>query len=215
LEDLAIAKCESGAGSIICHHTESFFNTYGRNFLDTPWQDLFYKKFNNDKFIDFCHNYFSLAQRPIDSVLEARWFFYAMCKTRFQLLNKIDLFAHYDNFIPSRLQGFYDCEQFENYIYWNIDQTIPGHKYSDWKLPFKKYCFDFDNFGDYYQTKQKVNSRQPQQYANKQQILQDCRSIFYLNNGKRIATSNLPFFSRKEFEEQYGNTLNYLFNDPD
>jgi hypothetical protein len=204
-----------GGDEFMASLDESFFSANGREILDTSWQDFFYKKNNNDQFIEFCHGYFSLAQRPIDTVLEARWFFYAMCKTRFQLWSKLDLFSHYKNFLPSRLQGFYDCEEFENYIYWNLDQIIPGKKYSNWKLPLKKYCVEFDNFKDFYENKQKVYSVQTQLYANKNQILQDQRMIFRLVNGHLISTPNLPFFSRREFENKYKNTLDYLFNDPD
>jgi hypothetical protein len=194
---------------------ESFFETHGRDFLDTPWQDFFYKKFNSNRFIEFCHDYFLQAQRPIDTILEARWFFYAMCKTRFQLWTKLDLFTHYKDFLPSRLQGFYDCEEFENYIYWNLDQIIPGKDYRNWKLPLKKYCFDFDNLKEFYETKQKVNSGQTRRYATKNQILQDRRMIFWLANGQLISTPSLPLFSRWEFENKYANRLDYLFNEPD
>jgi hypothetical protein len=202
-----------GGDEFMASLDESFFTTHGRDLLDTPWQDFFYKKNNNDKFIEFCHEYFSLAQRAIDTVLEARWFFYAMCKTRYQLWSKLDLFAHYKNFLPSRLQGFYDCKEFENYIYWNLDQIIPGNDYRDWKLPFKQYCFDFDNFEDFYETKQKIGSGQTHWYATKNQILQDRRSIFHLANGQLIFTPSLPLFSRMEFETKYANTLDYLFNE--
>jgi hypothetical protein len=203
-----------GGDEFMASLDESFFTTYGRKFLDTPWQDLFYKKNNNNKFIEFCHGYFSLSQRSIDSVLEARWFFYAMCKSRFQLWTKLNLFAHYTNFLPDRLQGFYDSEEFENYIYWNLDQIIPGNNYKDWKLPLKKYCFDFDNFKDFYETKQKTGSGQTYWYSAKNQILQDRRSIFQLDNGQLISTPGLPLFSRIEFENKYANTLDYLFNEP-
>jgi hypothetical protein len=203
-----------GGDEFMASLDESFFETLGRDMLDTPWQDFFYKKNNNNKFIEFCHSYFALSQRSIDTVLEARWFFYAMCKTRFHLWSKLDLFAHYENFLPNRLQGFYDCKEFENYIYWNLDQIIPGNNYRDWKLPLKKYCFDFDNFKDFYETKQKVGSAQARLYACKNQILQDRRMIFYLDNGQSVFTPSLPLFSRREFESKYANTLDYLFNEP-
>lgn len=203
-----------GGDEFMASLDESFFTTYGRDLLDMPWQDFFYKKNNNDKFIEFCHDYFSLSQRDIDTVLEARWFFYAMCKTRYQLWSKLDLFAHYTDFLPSRLQGFYDCAEFENYIYWNLDQIIPGQNYKDWKLPFKQYCVEFDSFKDFYETKQKIGSGQTHWYANKNQILQDRRSIFRLANGQLIFTPSLPLFSRMEFESKYTNTLDYLFNEP-
>lgn len=203
-----------GGDELMASLDESFFLRHGRDFLDTTWQDLFCQVHNNDRFIDFCQQYFSQAGRPIRTVLEARWFFYAMCKTRFQLSGKLGLFAHYDQFDPDRLLGFFDCEEYENYIYWNLDQIIPGTQYHNWKQPLKQYCFDFDGLELYYQTKQKQGSGQTHMYAAKNKILQDRRSIFLLSDGTRISTPSLPLFSRREFETKYGNTLDYLFNEP-
>lgn len=203
-----------GGDELTASLDESFFLRHGRAVLDMPWQDFFRQAQDNDQFIDFCEQYFAQAGRPIRTVLEARWFFYAMCKTRFQLSGKLDLFAHYDQFNPDQLLGFFDCEEYENYIYWNLDQIIPGTEYRHWKQPLKQYCFDFDGLENYYQTKQKQGSGQTHMYASKNKILQDRRSIFLLSDGTRISTPSLPLFSRREFETKYGNTLDYLFNEP-
>lgn len=204
-----------GGDELMASIDQSFFKEHGQKVLNSSWQDFFYKRFSNDQFIDFCTKYFSQAQRSIDSVLEARWFFYAMCKMRFQLSRKLNLFAHYDNFIPDRLIGFFDCNEFENYIYWNLDKIIAGEDYRSWKLPFKQYCLNFDKLENFFYNKQKVNSRQAHEYADKNTILHDRRFIFYLNNGQRISTPNLPFLNQCEFETLYADTLYYLFNEPD
>jgi hypothetical protein len=204
-----------GGDEFMASVDESFFDSNGRQLLDLPWQDLFYKLFPDDQFIEFCKNYFSQAGRPMTTVLEARWFFYAMCKSRYQLMRKLPLFAHHHDFVPAQLLGFFDCEEFEKYIYWNLDHIIPGPSYQDWKLTLKQYCVNFDQCRDWFQNKKKVNSSQAQIYSNKKRIIEDTRSIFYLSDGQRIATPSLPLLSCKEFEKTYGNTLNYLFNDHD
>lgn len=204
-----------GGDELMASIDQSFFAEQGRRALDLPWQDLFASKNNNDEFMQFCVDYFALASRPIETVLEARWFFYAMCKTRYQLLRKLDLFAHYPDFVPDRLLGFFDCQEIESWIYWNMEQIVPGSEYSDWKLPFKKYCFDFDHFADWYANKQKFNSGQPLWYANKNRAMHDQRYIFILTDGRRIATPNLPLLSQTEYQQCFGHQLDYLFNEPD
>lgn len=193
---------------------QSFFDQHGRDALDQPWLPYLTQVNDNDEFLQFCHTYLSKSGRNIDTLLEARWFFYAMCKTRVQLLGKLGLFAHYKTLDNNRLVGFFDCAEFENYIYWNLDQIIPGPNYKDWKLPFKRYCVRFDGFEHYYLHKQKQGSFQTQWYANKNQIMHDQRSIMTLSNGQRIATTSLPLFSHAEFAAAYQHRLDYLFNDP-
>jgi hypothetical protein len=203
-----------GGDELMASLDESFFLRHGRDLLDTAWKDFFYQTQANDQFIDFCQAYFSQSGREIHTVLQARWFFYAMCKTRFQLSGKLDLFAHYDQFHPDQLLGFFDCDEYENYIYWNLDDIIPGTQYHNWKQPLKQYCFDFDGLDNYYRTKQKQGSGQTHMYAAKNKVLHDRRSIFLLSDGTRVTTPSLPLFSRREWETKYGNTLDYLFNEP-
>ena len=193
---------------------ESFFTQYGHQGLQQPWHDLFRQTNSSDKFIDFCQRYFGAAGRPIDTVLEARWFFYAVCKNRFQLTRKLDLFLNYNQFDPQRLLGFFDCNEYENFIYWNIDLVFGGTEYRDWKKILKQYCCDFDGFDNWANDKQKTNSTQIVRYSDKYRVMHDKRYIFLLSDSQLIATNNLPFFSRQEFDDTYGNQLDYLFNDP-
>jgi hypothetical protein len=193
---------------------ESFIEKWGVAGLNRPWLDLFRQTNNSDDFVDFCQRYFSAAGRPIDTVLEARWFFYTVCKNRFQLSRKLDLFLNRDHFDPGALVGFFDCNEYENFIYWNLDQIISGDQYSNWKQVLKQYCCDFDRFDHWCQTKQKVNSTQIVRYSDKYKIFNDKRYIFLLSNFDLIATPNLPFFSQREFEDCYGSNIDHLFNEP-
>ena len=203
-----------GGDELTASIDESFFNNHGPELLHTPWQDYFYKNTQDDSLIEFCDSYFKSAGRPIDTVLEARWWFYAICKNRFHLSEKCDLYIDYKNFDPNSIIGFYDCNEYENFIYWNIDQCITGNKYTGWKEIIKQYAVNFDGQQEWYVTKQKTNSFQANFYARKNIILKDCRYIFLLENGTRIATPNLPLLGQNEFEDIYGSTLDYLFNEP-
>jgi hypothetical protein len=194
---------------------ESFFEHYGYDHLQTPWQDFFYTKNSNLNFVEFCEQHFSLAGRPINTVLEARWWFYATCKQRSILNLKLPWFFNYKNFDITNLIGFFDCAEYENYIYWNINSIVDRSGYSTWKQPLKDYCFAFDKMHDWHKNKTKMHSTQMLLYLSKKLALNDHRWIAILSDGSRITTPSLPLLSKKEFEMTYGNTLDWIFHEPD
>ena len=65
---------------------ESYFEHYGFNHLHSGWKDFFYKQTKKLNFVDNlvekCEQHFLAAGRPIETILEARWWFYATCKNR-------------------------------------------------------------------------------------------------------------------------------------
>jgi hypothetical protein len=61
-------------------------------------------------------------------------------------------------------------------------------------------------------THKKLTSTQIFEYSFKKIALLDRRWLMFLNDGTRIATPNLPFFSAREFNNCYGNSLSELFN---
>lgn len=198
---------------------QSFLESYGYDALYEPWQDFFIKKNNQDKFIDFCYWYFSLSGLEIKTVLEARWWFYTSNKITSLLRETTIPFLLSDATVvdsnPNKVHGFFDCYEYENFIYWNISNIIKSADYKTWKQLLKDYCFEFDNLKEWYKNKSKFNSMQIIDYARKKIILNDNRYILILTNGEKICTPNLPFLNQLEFDKKYGNTLDYLFNDPD
>jgi hypothetical protein len=206
----------SGDGGDETHASldESFLEEFGYECLATSWRDFFYNRTHNSEFIDFCENYFGWASRPIDTVLEARWWFYINSKMSCQLSEKLPFFSDYKNFSSDKLKGFFDCDEFENYITHNTHCIMPTSNYMSWKQDLKDYCLSIDGFDQWAKEKTKVGSSQFRRYTSKKSILNDCRYIFILNDGTRIQTPNLPLLSRKEFENCHGNSLDYLLNDP-
>lgn len=194
---------------------QSFFEQYGYDFLFTPWKDFFLNKNCSLNFIDLCQQHFLAAGRPIDTVLESRWWFYAVCKQRSILNLKLPWFFNYKNFNVSDLVGFFDCDEYENYVYWNIDQIITRDGYHTWKQPLKDYCFAFDNMQDWQKNKCKIHSTQMGMYLNKKLALNDQRWIAILSDSTRISTPSLPILSQREFDMTYGDTLDWIFNEPD
>lgn len=195
---------------------ESFLDLHGYECLHQSWIDFFKRHGATDSLIDFCVEYFSLSQRPIESVLEARWWFYMICKNR-SILNqhKLPFFiSKHKDFDPARLQGFFDSAHYQTYIYWNTDKIMTSSEYSSWKKELKRYCYEFDNMEEWYLNKTKFGSKQFGMYALKKNVLNDTRWIFILSDGTRISTPNLPLLSKKELDLCYGDSLLVLFNEP-
>jgi hypothetical protein len=196
---------------------QSFFERYGYDTLFMSWKKFFKQQNSTTEFIEFCEKYFSLSGRPIDTVLEARWWFYAIVKnTSFTRESTIPFFTSGNSAMPiDKIYSFFNCQEYENYIYWNIDKILPDNNYHCWKQPLKDYCFNFDHLDDWYNTKIKTHSRQFHFYTAKKTILNNARWLFIMSNGTRIFTDNLPFYSSVEFDEKYSNTLDYVLNEPD
>jgi hypothetical protein len=193
----------------------SFFNKYGYNTLLRPWKDFFSERNGSEQLINFCQEHFLQSGYPIETVLEARWWFYNTCKLTSILHSTLARFFSYNSFDPKRLLGFYDCTEYENYIYWNINDCIIGTEYYNWKQNLKNYCCNFDGFIDWRDNKSKYNSAQLQVYQLKKMALDNHYWIGILEDGTRIFTPSLPILTQREFNDQYGTTLSYLFNEPD
>jgi hypothetical protein len=196
------------ADDITASLDKSFFDEVGYTGLHSSWKDLFYKKTNDLNFINFCEQYFSASQIPIDTVMQARWWFYVVCK--------IQKFppghAKVLNDKQPLVVGFFDTEEFETYTYYNMDKVIESNNYNTYKQFLKDFIYNYDNDLNYKLNKQKVGSQQLVWYASKYSALKSSNYIMLLRDGTRIRTKNLPLFSQIEFEKQYGNTLDYLFN---
>jgi hypothetical protein len=194
---------------------DSFFKAHGYDSLFTPWQDFFQKQNPDPAFLNFCQHYFSSSGLPIHTVLEARWWFYANTKLNCVLFNKLPFWLDYPNFNFDRVLGFFDCEEYENHIAYNISSVIANENYNTWKQPLKNYCYNFDGCEQWRTTKAKVHSGQLTTYINKKTALKQLQWIAILEDGTRIHTPNLPWLSKIEFDRKYGTTLDYLWNLPD
>jgi hypothetical protein len=194
---------------------QSFFDQYGYEFLFTPWKDFFYSKRPDHEFIEFCEQHFAAAGRNIRTVLEARWWFYISSKLT-SILNHSDLtfFTSGPNdFDPARLIGFFDCDAYEQFIYFNVDQLICSDNYAAWRQFLKDYCYSYDGADEWRKNKRKFSSSQMAIYTLKKQILNNNRHLMLLDNGQRLATPSLPLFGATEwapFKQKY----QHIFRSP-
>jgi len=181
---------------------QSFFDQVGFQGLNQPYKDFFKAQGADDTLIDFCQQHFASAGRPIESVLEARWWFYACCKLT-SILYTTDLSLLCSGptpFAADRLIGFFDSAYYEQFIYFNIDCIIASDNYATWKQHLKDFCFEFDGFDTWRRTKTKFSSVQTRIYGLKKQALNDRRGLFWLEDGSVVTVKTLPFFSAREWQ---------------
>lgn len=187
---------------------QSFFDAVGFAKLNSSWKDYFWDKVPDVNFINFCEKYFQASGRPIETLLEARWWFYTNTKSN----NFPALASRLLNFDQPLVVGFFDNYYFENYMCFNLDKILPNDSYNSYKLFLKEYIYEYDKDDQYLKNKIKTNSVQSSLYAYKKMFLNDQRYILLLDNGERIRTDNLPFLSERDYRQKYNDSLNYLFN---
>jgi hypothetical protein len=204
-----------GGDEFVSSLDDSFYEKVGGDGLYKSWKDYFREQ-NQDSLIEFSENYFSNAGKPIETLLDARWWFYASSKSQvFQIADNFFLTNQKDTKIEDTI-GFYDNYEFEAFMYFNPELIIENrHDYRTHKNFMKKYIFEFDKNENYFVNKSKSNSIQFAWYTLKKIIMRDMRWIARLSDSTIIKTPNLPFFSKKEFDSLYGDSLDYLFNEVD
>jgi len=178
----------------------SFYTKHGSTGLQKPWQEFFAQHNSDLDFLEFCTQFFSLSGREIQTVLEARWWFYISCKlygTFFETKWPYFICGH-DNFAPNRLISFFDNDHYQSFIYHNTDLIAPTDQYHNWRQFVKDYCCEFDGLSHWAATHRKINSVQIIEYNYKKLALLDRRWLMIDNLGQTITTPNLPLLSRRE-----------------
>ena len=198
-------EIHGGAGDYLTASVdESFFKEHEWWGLNSPWQDLFWKKNPNQKFMDFCQKWFALSGKDINTVLEARWWFY---------LNKMNPAS------PSRIVttthvmsvSFFDYSLFKEYFYYNINSLFASTSWKSYKQCLKNFIYDYHADNNYRDNKCKENSGGATIFFMKKLLLTSKEEICTLSDGTSIKTKNMPFLSQYEYRQKYGHQLDYLF----
>jgi hypothetical protein len=196
-----------GADDLTASLDLSFYEKVGHDRLNDNWYDLFEEYNPNIDFLDFCQKYFGQSHLPIRTVLEARWWFYVMCK--------MQKWVSRNSLILKETQplsiDFFDFYEFETFMYHNLDKIVVGNDYKGYKQILKDYIHNFNQDRKYLLEKEKVGSGQIGVYSKKKLYLQSAHYIMMLDNGTRIRTDNLPLLSELEYRRKFGDSLNYLF----
>lgn len=190
----------------------SFFNQVG-NRLTQPWQDHWRQQGASDSLIEFSYNFFQQSQQPIDTLFQARWWFYSCCKSQYYAPNDSSFIYNNDRVELDKFLAFFDCKQFEDFVQQNPMISLEDPEdYTTYKKFLRRYTHKFYNNTDYLENYSKINSVQVSFYRFKKQSIMDQRWFAILDDGKVLRTKSLPLFSFKEFYDKYGTSLDYLFN---
>jgi len=183
---------------------ESFFKEYEWWGLNSPWQDMFWKKNPNQNFMDFCEKWFALSGLDINTVLEARWWFYfnkmAPASPPRIVTNTHDMAI-----------SFFDYSSFKEYFYHNINSLFASTSWKSYKQSLKNFIYEYHDNADYRDNKCKENSGGATIFYMKKLLLTSKEEICTLSDGTSIRTKNMPFLSQYEYRQQYGHQLDYLF----
>lgn len=205
----------NGMDSSVGQLDPSFMEDSG-TFLKDPWQDYFYSRCPDQKFMDFCEEFMARTAKPIHTVLEACWWYYHICRICLYPVagwlqpESPQGFVTLNDGWPCPL-GFYECADWQAHSFFNTHMIMPTDDYSSYKYEIKKFIHSVDGNTDYFQNKIKRNSTSLAEWRTRNVILKNKEYIMLLDNGEKITTDNLPLLSAREYRKKYGNRLDYLF----
>lgn len=176
-----------------------------RNFYDEhsvwltqPWQVFFKAQGCNDLFITRCEQLFSESQSPIETVFDARWWFYFYIRhTNFA---RRDWNYNLENDFANNTVQFFNTPEFDSWCIHN-KTTLMGTKYSDYKRPFKEIIHQYWPNQNFLDNKEKVNSSLSIHWILKKlaQFDQQYLFVYKKDNGYRtFRPSQYPFVSLQD-----------------
>lgn len=199
-----------GGDEFMASVDQSFAEAHGPEVWQRPWQDFVFESTQDTELIDFCQQHFANSGREILTVLEARWWFYACFKSRSILNQKLEMFFEQKQFDANRLCGFFDCEEYESYIYWNIDQCLTSGDHRSWKQVLKDYVYNYCSVDRWYQQAVKHHSIQLNVYMAKKRALTNLHWIALFDDGSRLSTPSLPMLTQREYQQ--AQDIDCIFN---
>ena len=179
--------------------------------LYRPWQEYFELKNKDVDFLSFADKFMKSSGRPIDTLFEARWWYYFIAKSQgkaTQKILKLDWYGPKFNIVH-----FYENDYFDSWSYFNTDSFIKGYDWKSYKMPAKEIIYKYDNDKNYLENKVK-------EYSNFIVIakIADLNNfsfnhpLFITDTNDRPHMPSEPFFSKKLYEELHYEKYKHLFN---
>jgi len=179
-------------------------------YLYRPWQEYFEIKNANLDFLHFVDQFMQSSQRPIDTLLEARWWFYFLTKGQSKAVQK---FLKLDwPVLKYNLVHFYENTFFDNWSYYNTDKFIKGFEWKTYKMPAKQIIYEYHNDRDYllHKTKGYSNSMEKITMSDLTAYAFN-RPLFITDTYEKPESDTEPFFSTNLYRQQHYAKYKHLF----
>lgn len=185
-----------------------------REYLYRPWQQYFELKNNDKDFLVFADKFMKSSNRPINNLLEARWWFYFLNKSQSkatQKMLKLDWLASQANILH-----FYENTWFDNWSYYNTDKFIVGYDWKTYKMPAKELIYKYDGDLDYRNNKIKEysHSMETTKFADLSNFNfnQPSQPLFITDTLDCPTMPSDPFFSGILYKEMHYAKFKHLFD---
>jgi hypothetical protein len=173
-------------------------------YIYRPWQEWFRYRNPDENFLAFAEGVMAQAGRPIDTLLEARWWFYMLYKSQSKAVSKAFLNP------KVKIVNFYESTRLESWAWHNLDKIIRGSDWSSYKWPAKEIIYKFDHNRDYLNTKTKELSGDVNRNGTHGR-LRRVISLFETDTNEAPVLCTEPFWSDKVYEQQFGLQYHHLF----
>jgi hypothetical protein len=190
---------------------DSFINDPDvRKYLYRPWQEYFELKNKNSDFLSYADQFMQSSGKSIDTLLEARWWFYFLAKSQSKAIQKIlklDWLAS-----KSKIVHFYENTYFDTWSYNNTDKFIVGYDWKTYKMPAKELIYKYDKDEDYLKNKIKQYSASLEavKLANIDNFSFN-QPLFITDTYDCPVMPSEPFFSKNLYKELYYEKYKHLF----
>ena len=175
-----------------------------KRYIYKPWQQWFETKTNDTNFLNFAEKFMKISGRPINTLLDARWWFYLLCKSQSKA-TLLQMNSFHDS--DSQLIPFYESNDIETWAWFNLENMIKGNDWQTYKWPAKEIIYRFDKNKDYYKFKTKELSRDLEPV----QELKNNKPLFYTDNCEKPVLSTDPFFSSSVYKMELYEKYKHLF----
>ena len=187
-----------------CLDEDFIFGSKISQYIYRPWQEWFRYCDSDENLLAFAEDIMARAGRPIDNLLEARWWFYMLYKSQSRAVSKAFLNP------KVKIVNFYESTRLESWIWHNLDKIIKGSDWQSYKWPAKEIIYKFDRNNDYLNTKTKERSIDIN-HRGRHGRLRRVNSLFQTDLNEMPIICTEPFWSDKVYEQQFGSQYDHLF----
>jgi hypothetical protein len=195
-------------------------NPVSTPYLYKPWQDwanreefspiLENRDISKDLFFEYLTSFFQRSGREINTLFEARWWFYLLCKSQSKAMYKT---AGSFNLFPNiNLVHFFEHRYMDSWSWYNTDKIIKGIDVNTYKQPAKEIIFAFDGDDYYRKYKSKGYSSGLEYNRRMRDWSAGVRApLFITDDNQRPVLSTAPFFSNTVYCQEYYEQYKHLF----